>query len=571
MHRAPSFSLSSLNRKRQAIPLLWNTLAGAFLASSLLVLALPAGAAERAATPEKGIGLGGAWVAQGPAPILDDLQNVDPDNSVEGAIHALAPHPVHANVLYVGAVNGGVWVTNNATDPKPHWVRLTDEEVSQAIGALELDPTDATHRTLVAGPGAYSAYGDGGDLAGLLRTTDGGATWKNLTGDGVMLDKSISGIAARGNTLVASVDVAAPFDFPFIGIFRSKDGGKSFKQISRGAGHSSTGLPLGQCHDLAGDPLRPNRLFTSVVFADLVGGKNGLYRSDDTGATWRKVSSPAIDAFLISGRTNNVELAVGRHNEVYVAIVNRFVLAAIFRSGDGGNTWTQMDLPTTIEDGVPIGIHPGGQGDFHMSLTADPTNGFVVYIGGDRQPAFNEADDNATRAIFPNSIGATGFWGRLFRGNARRASGQQWVHITARNDKGAPGGGTASNSGPHVDSRELAFDAAGNLLEGDDGGIYKRTLPRSNQGDWFSLNGDLQTTEMHDLVLDRTSDILFAGVQDNDSIFQNRTGSLDWTLLIYGDSGDVNVDDRDPEESIRFTSRNFMRTLNRSFWRSAWA
>jgi hypothetical protein len=62
---------------------------------------------------------------------------------------------------------------------------------------------------------------------------------------------------------------------------------------------------------------------------------------------------------------------------------------------------------------------------------------------------------------------------------------------------------------------------------------------------------------------------MVAGTQDNDLIYQNRPGSLDWTLLIYGDGGDVNVDDRDAEESIRYTSRNFLRTFNRSFWNAA--
>ena len=226
-----------------------------------------------------------------------------------------------------------------------------------------------------------------------------------------------------------------------------------------------------------------------------------------------------------------------------------------------------MDLPVTIEDGTPIGINPGGQGEVHLSITADPTNANIVYIGGDRQPASNEADPNATRRIFPNSIGSTGFWGRLFRGDASQPAGSQWVHLTHKNTLGAPGGGTAKSSAPHVDSRDMAFDAAGNLIEVDDGGVYKRTLPRSNTGDWFSLNGDLQVTEVHDIEIDRTSDILFGGAQDTNLIAQNLPGSLDWGFILYGDGGDVNVDDTStPGESVRFTSVSFLRNFNRSFW-----
>jgi photosystem II stability/assembly factor-like uncharacterized protein len=537
-------------------------LGGAFVAAAVLLLAQAAGAASVGA---KANGLGSFWTPQGPAPSVDDLFHVPPDGSVDGAVQAVVPHPFIADTIYIGAVNGGVWVTHNARADHPIWHQLTDGETSQAIGALELDPTDVSHQTLVAGPGVYSAYGDGGDLAGLLRTTNGGATWQRLTGGGVMLAKSISGIAARGPVLVASVDFATPFDFPYVGIFRSADSGATFSQMSLGDG-TATGLPGGLCHDLAGDPLRPARLFTSVVFADEVGGSNGIYRSDDTGATWTKVSTPAVDAYFVSGHTNNVEFAVGRHNNVYVAIVNDFVLAAVFRSGDGGATWTQMDMPQTIEDGTPIGIHPGGQGDLHLSLVADPTDANIVYIGGDRQPAFNEAEDTGPR-IFPNSIGSTGFWGRLFRGDASQPSGSQWVHLTNANTLGAPGGGTASNSAPHVDSREMRFDADGNLIEVDDGGVYKRTQPRSNQGDWFSLVGDLQVAEIHDVEIDRNNDILFAGAQDDDAIAQNQPGSLDWGLLLYGDGGDVNVDDTTtPRRSVRYTSVNFLRLFNRSVW-----
>ncbi|MFL6294222.1 MAG: WD40/YVTN/BNR-like repeat-containing protein, partial [Thermoanaerobaculia bacterium] len=375
--------------------------AAALVAAAMIASAVPAGAVEPHQKDKKAIG--GAWDPQGPAPVFGDLANqpgtVQPDGGVVGAVHALAPHPVNPDILYIGAVNGGVWVTYDATAVKPTWQHLTDNEATQSIGAMELDPTDPKHETLVAGPGVYSAYGVNGDLSGLLRTTDGGTKWKRITGShDELLDKSISGLAVRGQHLIVSVDFAKPFDFPYVGVFRSFDFGATWTQVSQGNG-AATGLPGGLSHDLAGDPVNPNRLYTNVVFADEVGGSNGLYRSDDTGATWTKVSTPAVDAFLTNSATN-VELAVGRHNNVYAAIVRPFQLAAVFRSGDGGATWTQMDLPQTIEAGVPVGIHPGQQGDIHLSLVADPTDANIVYIGGDRQPG-----------PYPNSIGSGGLWG----------------------------------------------------------------------------------------------------------------------------------------------------------------
>ena len=146
-----------------------------------------------------------------------------------------------------------------------------------------------------------------------MRTIDGGANWTNIDGGGLLDGKNISGVVARGNAIVVSVNVADSFTLGNIGIFRSTNGGASFTQISQGNG-SATGLPSGACYDLVGDPTDDNVLYTNVVFADLAGGTNGLYKSTDMGASWTKVSDATIDGLISSQSTSNIELAVGRHN-----------------------------------------------------------------------------------------------------------------------------------------------------------------------------------------------------------------------------------------------------------------
>ncbi|HEV2855056.1 MAG TPA: RTX toxin [Thermoanaerobaculia bacterium] len=509
----------------------------------------------------------GTWIPQGPGPNTDGQVEAIERGEVVGAIHTVAAHPLAAGTIYVGAVNGGVWKSTNAVSQNPKWTRLTDDQQSNSIGALEFDPTDPSYKTLVAGIGRFSSFGStGGARIGLLRTTNGGDTWTVLNGGGALVDKNISGVAARGNVLVVSVNTAASFTFSNIGIWRSANGGATFQQIAVGNG-AATGLPGGVTYDLVGDPNRPNRLFTSVVFANLVGGQNGIYRSDDTGATWTKVSTPAIDAFLISGTTSNVEFAVGRHNNVYAAIANSGRLAALFRSGDGGTTWTAMGLPTTFE-GAPVGIHPGGQASIHLSIVADPGDANIVYIGGDRQPLGNEGVGGPF--FFPNSIGAENFTGRIFRGDASRPAGSQWVHITNSNSLGAPGGGTASNSSPHADSREMTFDARGDLIETDDGGIYKRINPRSNTGDWISIIGDLQTTEIHDVAYDTLSDVAFGGAQDTGVPVQLLPSGVLWSSLLQADGGDAAVDTISISGlSVRYSSNQNLGNFNRTFWDSA--
>ncbi|MDA8017156.1 MAG: RTX toxin [Thermoanaerobaculia bacterium] len=491
--------------------------------------------------------LEGDWQPMGPGPATNgQVENVGIDDEVSGGIHTVAAHPTDADVLYVGGTNAGIWKTTNATAASPLWTRLTDGQESLSIGALEFDPTDATHQTLVAGVGRYSSLGRrGGARTGLLRTTDGGASWTPL--DGGLAGKNISGVAARGSTLVVSVNTADSFTFDMIGIWRSTNGGSTFTQVST-IGGAGSGIARGVNFDLVGDPNSNSTLYTSVSFAESDGGVNGIYKSTDTGATWIKVSDAAIDAEMAdSSALTNAEIAVGTSDNVYVAIANSGRLSSVFRSGNGGASWSSMGVPTTIEDGFPIGIHPGGQASIHLSIVADPVDAGIVYIGGDRQPYFSEASGGQT--FFPNSLGAFDYSGRLFRGDASK--GTTWTPLTHT--------GTASSSSPHADSREMTFDAAGLLIETDDGGIYKRTSPQSAAGDWVSLIGNLQSTEYHGLAYDAVSDIVIGGAQDTGTTEQVVPGMPTFFSVQTADGGDTAVDAiSTPGFSTRFQSFQFM-------------
>jgi photosystem II stability/assembly factor-like uncharacterized protein len=448
---------------------------------------------------------GGTWVSQGPGPIFNGQVEGITNGHVLGAIHAIVAHPTNADVVWIGAVNGGIWKTTNATNATPSWIPSGDAFSSLSIGALNLDPTDATSNTLVGGIGIFSSFGGaGGPRAGLLRTTNGGTNWTALA-PVALVGANLNGIAARGATIVVSINYADNFSCGNIGIFRSIDTGGTFSIVS-GAG--GTGLPQGTAFDLVGDPTNNAILYTATKYAPLCsGGVNGVYKSTDTGASWTKVSNAAMDAMLTdTANAANTRIAVGMSGEVYAGIIgSNGRLAGLFRSATGGSSWTQLDTPSTNEGGSIIGIQPeesGGQGGTHFSIVADPTNANIVYVGGDRQPLTGDG-----AASNPNSIGASNYTGRLFRVNAAAGAGSMSTALTHCKFATAACNSTtstANNSAPHADSRRMVFDAGGNILESDDGGIYRRTNPRTT-GDWFSVMGNLRVTEMHDVAYDRVS------------------------------------------------------------------
>lgn len=531
------------------------------------------GAAPKGATPP--IILNGAfWVAQGPGPSQGgQSENASPNNEVTGAVHVVLPHPTNPNILFLGGVNGGVWRTSNAQASPPSWTPLTDFQGSMSIGALAFDRADVTSTTIWAGIGRVSSFAQfGGPRTGLLKSSNSGTSWTAVDGGGTLVGKNISGLYVKGNIIVVSVNTADTFTLSNTGIFRSTDGGSTFTQISSGNG-ATTGLPGGVSNDLVVDPANDTILYSPINFADTVGGQNGIYKSTDSGATWAKVSSAAMDALIISGQTSNIELAAGPSGAVFVGIVNTGQLAGFFRSGNAGGAWVAMDIPQTNETGGNVGIHPrpkgvgepGGQGSIHFSVAADPTDPNIVYVGGDRQPAgFQDLTG------FPNAIGARDFSGRLFRGNASQAAGSQWVHLTHSNTLGAAGGGTASSSAPHADSRDMAFDAAGNLIEGDDGGIFRRTSPRSNTGDWFSIAGTAQLTEAHNVIYDGVSGIVAIGTQDNGTSRQVTPGGTTWQNVSGGDGGDMGIDTTStPGFSIQYSSFQNLGAFRRRVYDSA--
>lgn len=419
-----------------------------------------------------------AWLPQGPAPTLNG-QTGATDRRVSGAIQAIAPHPSNANIMYVGAVNGGVWRTANATAAFPTWTPLTDNLPSLSIGTVSLDP--ATPTTILAGTGRFSSYGfTGDDLVGLYFSRNSGTSWSQFNAT-LLLNQNFRASVVRGNTLLAASTNG--------GLFRSLDGGATWANIS-----GQNNLPAGGIIEMVGDRANPQRIY--------VASRAGVFRSDNLGNTWTDISSGVTG---LGGTTDNIKMAVHNsagNNVVYIAFSNNGQLNGVFRSTNQGGAWTATDVPT---------VNQGMQGSIHLSLAAHPTNPSLFFVGGDSSP---------------------NTYGNVVRIDASAASGAQ---ITSIVNAGA------SNTAPHADSRGMTFDAAGTLFEIDDGGIYRHSNA-TGTGTWSSAIGNIAVTEIHNIAYNSLSNTSLIGTQDNGTHQQTLSGNSPWQHAFGGDGGDVAID-----------------------------
>jgi photosystem II stability/assembly factor-like uncharacterized protein len=109
----------------------------------------------------------------------------------------------------------------------------------------------------------------------------------------------------------------------------------------------------------------------------------------------------------------------------------------------------------------------------------------------------------------------------------------------------------------------MAVDANGDVIEVDDGGVYRRTQPQTNAGSWLSLNGNLQNTEFHSVAWDAVSNRIIGGAQDVGTPEQLEVGEKEWEGATQADGGVVAVDDiSTPGLSTRFFSTQNLRNFS---------
>jgi len=472
------------------------------------------------------------WIELGPGPMQSAQVNVPPGDFATGAVESIAINPNNTAQIYLGTVNGGVWRTNNADPTNPDattWTPLTDLQASLAMGDIAFSPLDATGDTLFAGTGSYSSLGQaGGPPIGILRTTDGGATWDTFELNPGGAQNQVKAVVPTAIDLDPGAGVDEMVLVGTIGgggLYRSDDNGETYALLS-----GANGLPAGDISQLIVDPNDAEQFYAGVP-------NQGVFRGDfDAGTgiiTWTAVNTGITGI----GTAGNVQIAGSDSGgtTVLFALLSGPSQGA-FRSTDSGDNWTALATPPTLFQ-RDVTVRAGN------TIIVDPTDDEVAYIatyGGG-----NEA--------FRYDPAGSGSWEVILGAGAQ--------------------GGTA----PHVDARDFAFQGNNVLLYASDGGIYFIENPLDSiNNSWESYIGGggtgLRSVEFHNIAWDGRFDVVVGGSQDNGTEVQLGTNNLVWDHFNGGDGGDVQVDAvslAGANQSIRYLSIQDMDGLRRVVFDSA--
>ena len=395
--------------------------------------------------------------------------------NVAGRSRSVLIHPSQTNKLWVGSVSGGIW---SSIDTGATWTRVNDWMGSLAIGCMAIDPANPSIMYAGTGEGQFNIDAIGG--AGILKSTDGGATWAILSSTSAWTDCvcSISVSPTDHNVLLAGLRYG--------GIYRSSDGGATWTNPQWTQGSFC----------VAFHPTDGTKAVASVIDYDW--GANDwfhrAYYTTDAGLTW--TGAAGLDQ--IWGFDSRITLAYAPSSPTTVYASCAANGGVIWRSTNGGQSYTKVTTSGT-----------SGANWYANPLWVDPTNVNHLLTGG--VDIYRSTDGGVTLTQ------ATG--GYMLT---------EQPHADVHTIVSAPG-----FNGSSVKRVYACTD--GSLYTAPD--IYAATTSSG----WSRLDVGCRTTQYYGAAGNGTTGKIVGGLQDNGTLMLN-PGSNVATLTFGGDGGFCAVD-----------------------------
>ncbi|MCO6463178.1 MAG: T9SS type A sorting domain-containing protein [Saprospiraceae bacterium] len=410
----------------------------------------------------------GEWIVQGPG-------------NLGARANCIAVSPFDTQKILVGFSEGGLFLTDDGGES---WSPVFDDKNSLSVGAVAFDPVADGVAYVGTGDPNISGFPFIGD--GLYKSIDGGKTWQY---SGLRETRTISKIriAPDNNNVIYVSAMGLPFQPDrHRGVFKSTDGGATWQQVL--FIDEQTGVADLVVHPLNGDILYATT-WTRIRnhYQSIVGGETcRIYKSTDGGQTWKILTQglPSDSSSRIG-----IDISASNPNVLYACYADHkdLNLKGIFKSTDGGETWT--DLKVDQSKGLARGVY-GGFGWYFGKIRINP----------------NDPNDVFLLAV------------DLHRS---RDGGQTWQLAASE----------WWNDVVHADKHDLVF-SYGNMYLTTDGGAYRADINNEN---WEDIE-DIPATQFYRIAFNPNKpDWYYGGAQDNGTSGGHADIINEWEKLAGGD------------------------------------
>ena len=472
----------------------------------------------------------GNWVKLGPKPIDMTAQSSGYIyGKVTGRFNAIAVDPTTSSTpgsikVFAGGASGGFWVTTNCCTSSTTWTSVWDNTpfVTQAVGAIEIDPTN--HNTVYVGTGDFDASDQFGE--GILKSTDGGATWTQYAADVFCPYAPATPLWGSQNIGFVKVDPNNPLNI-LVGtrfdLYISHDAGQTWMRCPFGANptdpSSGTIQSINRITGIILDPAtNPTTAYIAVgYYASNYNGDNGVYRCTipnsgmPSGFTLLNSGWPSGTGNGTNGATTVgwIKLGSSRGNAgqtltIYAQVQDTSSNGQLgtWVTTNGGAGWTKIDGSDSSEK----------QDWYDLFVTADPGNDKTIYVG--RVNLYKETVNSTYTSVTKTNLSNVYSQGSLGYG-------------TLHPDQ-------------HTCTWVSGTGASAQFLVGNDGGV---ALGNGSVGGFTELNDTINSTQWYAGQIsanfaNAATQYLFAGAQDNGSASWDSSNSdLKWQARSIGGDG----------------------------------